>query len=360
MFVGFVGFVFATHCLLAATTAAGLLGTADPNVICVAIATSMIPDMDTTKSYPGRIIWPLARWLEERFPHRSVTHSFLLTLVLAIAAIPVFYYTHSWQMAAALPLGQATSAIADTFTKAGSMLFWPARAICVAGRNPRYRLETGSAAELPVALLAMALLCLFLWFNTGGGFTAQFAQWLFPNADTAIELFEKHGTTHSVIVDVEGTHTSTSRRVKETFTVLDHAQHNLMVANAGGALYKVGQASDCQIRPTKIKSRLGSSQTLVFKTQDIIEADAAAWLGSLSPQVYLSGELVVEEPEELVAPSPELDTMPTVAVAAGKVTLHYARSNELSFLQGFWISTGRVVIKEVVRGSANGMAANRQ
>jgi inner membrane protein len=356
----FIGFVFATHCLLAATTTAGLLGTADPNVIGVAIATSMIPDMDTTKSYPGRLLWPLARWLEERFPHRSVTHSFLLTLVLAVAAIPVFYYTRSWQMAAALPLGQATSALADTFTKAGSMLFWPARAICVAGRNPRYRLETGSAAELPVALFAMGLLCLFLWFNTGGGFTQQFAQWLFPNEDTAIELFEQHGSTHSVIVDVEGTHTSTSRRVKQTFTVLDIAQRTLIVANAEGAVYKVGETSDCQIRPTKVKSRVGSPQTLVPKTQDIIEADAAAWLASVSPQAYLSGELVVEEPEELVAPPPELDTMPTVTVVAGKVTLNYARRSDISFLQGFWISTGRVVMKEIVKGGGNGLAANEQ
>lgn len=355
----FVGFVFATHCVIAAAATAGLLGTADPNVIGVAVATSMIPDMDTTKSYPGRILWPLARWLEERFPHRSVTHSFLLTLALAIAAIPVFYYTRNWQMAAALPLGQATSAIADTFTKAGSMLFWPARAICVAGRNPYYRLETGSAAEVPVAFFAVGLLCLFLWLNTGGGFTQFFTQWLFPNEDTAIELFEQHGSTHSVIVDVEGTHTSTSRRVRETFTVLDIAQRTLVVADAGGAVYKVGETSDCQIRPTKVKSRVGSPQTLASKTQDIIEADAAAWLASLSPQAYLSGELVLEEPEELPAPPPELDTMPTVTVAAGKVTLDYARRSELFFLQGFWISTGRVVIKQVIRdGGRNGLAAN--
>jgi len=38
---------------------------------------------------PGRILLPLSRFLEKRYPHRAITHSFAATGVWALLTIPV-------------------------------------------------------------------------------------------------------------------------------------------------------------------------------------------------------------------------------------------------------------------------------
>jgi inner membrane protein len=56
-----------------------ILGTADPLPLGLAILGSQLPDLDTTQSTIGKIFFPLSSWIEDRFPHRSITHSLLAT-----------------------------------------------------------------------------------------------------------------------------------------------------------------------------------------------------------------------------------------------------------------------------------------
>jgi hypothetical protein len=54
----------------------------------LAAIASQLPDIDTTESFSGRLIWPLTNYLEQRFPHRSLTHSFMATGIVAGLAPP--------------------------------------------------------------------------------------------------------------------------------------------------------------------------------------------------------------------------------------------------------------------------------
>ena len=49
----------------------------------LAILGSQIPDIDTTTSTIGKIFFPISSWIEDRFPHRSITHSLLATAGIA-------------------------------------------------------------------------------------------------------------------------------------------------------------------------------------------------------------------------------------------------------------------------------------
>ena len=73
-----------------ATAAASLtfgLGTNNPVALGLALLGSQLPDLDTTTSTIGQICFPLSNWLEDNFPHRSITHSLLATVTLAAIAI---------------------------------------------------------------------------------------------------------------------------------------------------------------------------------------------------------------------------------------------------------------------------------
>ncbi|MEL6129480.1 MAG: metal-dependent hydrolase [Cyanobacteria bacterium J06628_4] len=69
-----------------ATTGASLpLGTAQPLPLALAVLGSQLPDIDTTTSIIGQVFYPISSWIEDRFLHRSVTHSLVATVAISSA-----------------------------------------------------------------------------------------------------------------------------------------------------------------------------------------------------------------------------------------------------------------------------------
>jgi inner membrane protein len=71
-----------THCTIAAAGTSLVLGTTDPLALGLAVIGSQLPDLDTTTSTIGKICFPISSWIEDRFPHRSVTHCLLATAAI--------------------------------------------------------------------------------------------------------------------------------------------------------------------------------------------------------------------------------------------------------------------------------------
>ena len=78
-----------THAAIATAGASLLLGTAQPLPLALAVLGSQLPDIDTTTSIIGQILYPISTWIEDRFPHRSITHSLLATAVLSGIAVVI-------------------------------------------------------------------------------------------------------------------------------------------------------------------------------------------------------------------------------------------------------------------------------
>ena len=135
-----------THAALAIASTSLFMGTADPWVLGTAAVASQFPDVDTTGSVLGRIFYPVSRWLEARFPHRSVTHSFLVTGLLAIVLLPLWFWGKP-EFYCALLIGYWMGWFGDVFSKPGVAAFFPNQARLVIPANPRLRLSTGSKSE---------------------------------------------------------------------------------------------------------------------------------------------------------------------------------------------------------------------
>ena len=81
-----------THCSIAAAGTSLILGTADPLLLGLSIIGSQLPDLDTTTSTIGKIFFPISSWIEDRFPHRSITHSLLATAAITVVSLGVNYF----------------------------------------------------------------------------------------------------------------------------------------------------------------------------------------------------------------------------------------------------------------------------
>jgi hypothetical protein len=67
------------------------MGTADPVLLGTAAIASQFPDLDTSKSVIGRlpILHWVSCWIEKRYTHRTLTHSFIFSLGLAVVTAPI-------------------------------------------------------------------------------------------------------------------------------------------------------------------------------------------------------------------------------------------------------------------------------
>ena len=78
-----------THAAFSVSLTSIVLGTANPEVLSIAAIASLLPDIDTSKSFIGRLFLPISRWIETRTVHRGITHSFFATGVLTLITYPL-------------------------------------------------------------------------------------------------------------------------------------------------------------------------------------------------------------------------------------------------------------------------------
>jgi len=120
----------------------------DPSYLTLAVAGSLLPDLDHPKSWVGHRLRPLSTVAASPLGHRGVTHSALAVLALGALLLHVGYRRGA---VSALVLGYMSHLAADMLTPQGLRLAWPFRwnwgvPIC----------RTGSPAE---AVVVTVIVC---------------------------------------------------------------------------------------------------------------------------------------------------------------------------------------------------------
>lgn len=118
---------------------------------------ALLPDVDTPNSRAGWCVYPLALYLERRFGHRTITHSFVGTAIFAALCAPLLWWPHLAPFYLALLVGYGSHLLADAATKSGVPLAWPNRRAWVFPGNDQFRIKTGSTAELGVLLFFLLI-----------------------------------------------------------------------------------------------------------------------------------------------------------------------------------------------------------
>jgi len=283
-----------THAALAATSVAGILGSSNPFILLTAAIASQLPDVDTSKSIAGRILFPISQILEKQFPHRSVTHSFIATAIVAGILSPVLFLSST--VYAALLIGYFMGWFGDVFTKTGVAAFYPSQARLVIPGNPRLRLSTNSTAESFLFVIIVAIGIIILNINSQGGIVMAFNQ-ILGLPEGVIEEVNAKGQNNLLYVEITGKDEATQQNIRDRFEVVQALTANdLLVQSEGGVLYRAGRSQNAQIKISSI--RLFKGQPVISTTKQVQLDDqplSDLELDKYPQRTYLTGTVTVHD-----------------------------------------------------------------
>lgn len=333
-----------THTALSVTGVAIVTGSVNPIILLIAALASQIPDLDTSKSYIGKVFFFISENIEKRYPHRSITHSIFTTFLLALITIPALWYSDlSFWLAA--PVGHLISCIADCGTKLGCQLFYPvSKHYCVLGKNPNNRVETGQVSDYAILSTTILVFCITYYFIAGsGGIGAYITKTFFPNNQTAIEMLRRENQK-AISIQVEGIRKVDNSKVNETYWAISAAGSNLVARDKAGNVFRVGEGGE--VIPKKV-SLLPDRLPLKIRRQRIEEASAAEWVNSLPENALITGTLEIEDAGEIQLPITPPGEMPTISKSGNGIYLEHASRKDLKPLEDFYILSGETLIKQL-------------
>jgi len=339
-----------THLIIGSTSTSLLLGTADPVILLTGAIASLMPDVDISVSPAGRLLFPISRFLESRFPHRSATHSLVASLVIACVDYPLAAAGYiPLELAHAINIGYFTGYFADVFTKSGIEMFYPSPVRCVCPGNRNLRLSTGSAPEYAVLGVFIAIAFVALSINMKGGLTVELNRFL--ATPTGIEqIYNTKGSDNLIMVSVEGVRAIDRQPVKAEYQLVQSHGLGFLVTD-GQKIYKAGTEPDVQIISQRITGRTGQKAKTLIKTISINDEAIAPYLENLQAsnidaQIYLSGQLQLDDAEDLqIATDPQ--QFKTISKQQATLTLDAALLNQaLPLLVEQW-ATGQITARIV-------------
>jgi inner membrane protein len=279
-----------THAVISCAGISLILTTNDPIHLALAIAGSQLPDLDTSTSTIGQILFPIANWIENRYPHRSVTHSLIATIAIALLSAPLYFY-FDWKTWLCLPLGHLISCFSDVFTKQGVQLFWPHPAWCISVSNPNRRINTGGTGEYWVLAVAAAVLAIALNLSNSGGPTAFVGNTLGLRVN-AVDKYQQNSASNHVWAEISGTFATDSSRADGKYFLVAADGNEFIVSSQKGQIYKTGENIISDRLTVEVGKPASSSvQSLEFDEEEfsIVPIPNAA--------VFISGEVLVDDPE---------------------------------------------------------------
>lgn len=320
------------------------------NAALVALS-SVLPDADTGASYVGRALPPVSRLIEARFGHRTLTHSFLFCLLLAVMALPLSFVSRDVYYC--LLLGYSSHPVLDTMTVNGVRLFYPfSNAKCVFPlevNNPsRYRTQTGSSVDRTIGiLLALACLPAFLVANQG---YERFIRYTQKTIESAVRDYNEFSRARLVFAEILAhsllTKQTISGRVELSGALNDHT---LLFKDSTGQLHSLGKEYQAEYVAESVVCFPGDSVRTIVRTIDMSNQPMATVERYLDPrwESQLFGVLKTRDPITL----PE-DARPFASITCNgsSLKLHYADVEEIMLqkLENVFIEKGILTVRTIL------------
>jgi inner membrane protein len=337
-----------THILTAGLITAATLQSSEPEIILLGAISGMLPDADLSSTPAGRILFPLSRWIEKRYPHRTVTHSILASFIVAIIAFSFSWLLSrwipiNWNYPIAILIGYSAGWFIDIFTKSGVEMFYPIRVRCVCPGNRNLRFSTGSTAEYWLLVFLAAIFVGILQLNTNGGIMQTFNK-IIAIPSGVESVFNQVGSSNEVKACVDGVFTIDRRQVNKCFPIISSNGKGFLVED-GKAIYKISNEPDANIIPSRITAEVGKS--IIVKIETMNFDDQLFTVSQDDDKIFLSGLLETDTPEDInIEFSPE--EWQTLKVSENSVTLSECPLEiALVALNGQYV-TGTISIRKIL------------
>lgn len=333
-----------THLATAALTASALRGfgleVGFPEALALAWG-SLMPDLDTTTSGPGKFARPLSSWLERRFGHRTLTHSLPFLLALALLLYPLWKVNPAvcW----AFLWGYAGHLLLDTLNVNGVPLLWPWRVQFWMFASRDWRIRYGSPQEATLALF-LALGGFALWPLSGDGFDTAFRR-LVASPETAVVDYLKWREEREVWAELKGFNRESQEALEGRFRVVEAVgREGILIEDELGRTLEVSHGG--QVVAYRVRAYPGEAVTLREYRLDLsgrLLGDLLASLPRQARRVWVTGALeAATDPPPLVSP---VGTYPRVRVSGRAVELHAARPEDLTPLAAVYARAGNLIVR---------------
>lgn len=164
----------------------------DYRLIPIILFASLLPDIDHTKSIIGKLFSPIARAINRKYGHRTITHSLivLIGLTAAISGLQSAYFP-SIKAAQVFGLAYGSHILYDMMTIQGVPLFYPFKKNpCVLPGNPEMRLRTNSIRQETVVFCFFLVSAIFMKPLFANGFWTSYNS-LFGSLKHIVSEFNK-------------------------------------------------------------------------------------------------------------------------------------------------------------------------
>jgi membrane-bound metal-dependent hydrolase YbcI (DUF457 family) len=345
------------YLLLLTTTGVALSGL---NAAFVALA-AVLPDVDTGSSYVGKSLPFLSSWLERRFGHRTLTHSALFLLILALVALPLDLLSSDAYFC--LVVGYATHPFLDTMNVNGVRLFYPFSNVkCVFPlevNNPsRYRTHTGSPFDRALGVLFLvACFPVFLIAHQGYERFIRFTQ---KNIDSAVRDFNEFSPQYLVYAQLKAHNLLTRESIAGRFEIVGALNdHTLLFKGAGGKLHSLGREYQAEFAAEAVVCYRGLPARTIVRTIDMANQPLASLQAYLDPrwENQLFGSLSTRDQFSLPQNARPFESITSFA---GTLNLHYATPEEITLyhLESIFVEKGMLTVRTVIPVAAESLSAS--
>ena len=148
----------------------------DYRLLPILFFATLLPDIDHTKSLIGKLFFPIAKAINRRYGHRTITHS-IFTWIVLTGLISTFQgaYFPSIKAAQVFGLAYGSHLLFDMMTVQGVPLFYPFKKNpCVIPGNPHLRMRTSNIRQETLALCVFMMCAIFMKPLFANGFWTSY------------------------------------------------------------------------------------------------------------------------------------------------------------------------------------------
>lgn len=225
----------------------------------------------------------------------------------------------------------------------GADLFWPSPIRMVFPGNKRYRMETGSKAEM-VLFTALIVFTLLLYPVSGMGFRVGL-QHLLGNFEMAHDSFLKNAGKHWYTLKLETTDNLTLEQIQCDCPVVGTWRNGLIVMK-GDELRAVGKSETAHnLYPTHAELNAGEPLRVVSHRVDMRGRSPGWLLDRLDTKrtYFISGEMRMGSRRN--PPVEAIDLYRPARFSGKLLRLHYARARELRPYLGMVAAEGELYVQ---------------
>ena len=324
--------------------------------VVVAAAASVAPDVDTLGSTVGRVFAPLARRIERRFGHRTITHCYAAQGAVAVVALPLVWLGAP-HLYAAVVAGVVSHSFLDTLTVQGVRVFWPwsdRRGVFPFYNRQvtAYRTTTGSRVDTFFGV-GFLLVTLPFGFVHHEGYQ-RVVRRVQADASAAVRDFlDWSAEGYLVHVDVEASDPQQLRRLTGRYEAIGTTGTNTLLVrdSTDGLVFSLGPAYSANFQPDRVVAYKGEHVTLSRRQIDLT-GRVLADLENLVPRLsdgrrarhLLDGQVTVTEAAGV---TPDAFHFDTVTGTEKRLALRFATLRDLDRLGllGLIVESGVVNVR---------------